>query len=87
MGGMRGAFLGHPIMMDGETLIDGRNRLKACEIATVEPRFEQLNGHDPVEYILAVNVARRHLTTGQQAMAIAIAIPSPGKDSGLHRNW
>ncbi|WP_027152199.1 hypothetical protein [Mesorhizobium sp. WSM2561] len=42
----------------------------------MEPRFEQLNGQDPVEYILAVNVARRYLTTGHPAMAMALAYPN-----------
>ena len=34
-----------PIVRDkeGKTLIDGRNRLKACEIAGVKPAFRNLN--------------------------------------------
>jgi ParB-like nuclease domain len=36
----------HPIVVDADgALIDGRNRLRACEIAGVEPAFQQLNGH------------------------------------------
>jgi hypothetical protein len=46
-----------------------------ASIVNVEPRFEQLNGHDPVEYILAVNVARRNLSAGQRAMARAMLEP------------
>ena len=30
-----------------------------------------LNGADPVAYILSANVARRNLTKGQRAMAVA----------------
>lgn len=69
----------HPIVLDasGEVLIDGRNRLKACEIAGVPPRFENLNGHDPLAYIVSANLARRNLTKGQQAMALACIYPEP----------
>lgn len=62
----------YPIMLDAEgTLVDGRNRLAACRLAGVEPRFTTLNGHDPVAYILSANVARRNLSKGQRAMAVA----------------
>jgi hypothetical protein len=56
-------------------LIDGRNRLKACEMAGVEPTFVRLNGEDPAAYILSANVERRSLTAGQKAMARALASP------------
>ncbi|HZU76721.1 MAG TPA: plasmid replication/partition related protein, partial [Dehalococcoidia bacterium] len=60
-------------MLDAEgTLIDGRNRLRACQIAGVAPTFTTLAGHDPVAYILGANVSRRHLSKGQAAMAVAL---------------
>jgi hypothetical protein len=62
----------YPIVLDAEgQLIDGRNRLKACQLAGVEPRFTSLNGHDPVDYVLSANENRRHITKGQRAMAAA----------------
>ncbi len=65
-------------MRDAEgQLVDGRNRLKACALAGVEPRFERLNGQDPAAYIISVNLARRNLTKGQQAMALAMIYPEP----------
>jgi hypothetical protein len=66
--------LNFPIVLDteGKTLIDGRNRLKACEIASVEPKFDHLNGQDPAGYIISANISRRHLTVGQIAMALAL---------------
>jgi len=76
----------HPIVLDADgQLIDGRNRLRACELAGVEPTFEQLDGHDPVAYILSANVNRRHMTKGQRAMAVAVAYPEPeqGKRNDL----
>src|ERR1700694_5522151 len=35
-------------------------------------RFEKLHGQDPAAYIFSVNVARRNLTKGQKAMALAM---------------
>jgi hypothetical protein len=67
-----------PIRIDPNgVLLDGRNRLRACEMAGVEPRFEVYNGDDPVEFILAANIDRRHLTAGQCALIIALVYPDP----------
>jgi hypothetical protein len=65
-----------PIILDAEgQLIDGRNRMEACKLAGVEPRFEKLNGHDPLAYIASANLQRRNLSKGQQAMALAKIYP------------
>jgi hypothetical protein len=72
----------HPAMLDnpGKMLVDGRNRLRACEIAGVEPRFERLpKGTTPAAYIASANLRRRNLTKGQQAMATAMIYPAPAK--------
>jgi hypothetical protein len=55
-------------------LIDGRNRWAACQMAGVDPRFDVLNGQDPVAYILSSNIKRRHMNAGQRAMAIAASV-------------
>jgi hypothetical protein len=68
----------HPIMLDhdGAVLIDGRNRLAACKLARVEPVFDRLPvGDDPLAYIVTMNLMRRSLTKGQQAMARAMVYP------------
>jgi hypothetical protein len=63
-----------PIVLDGEgQVLDGRNRLAACEIAGVEPTFTTYEGDDPEGYALAVNLQRRNMTKGQQAVVIARA--------------
>jgi hypothetical protein len=70
----------HPIVLDGDgVLIDGRNRLRACEIAGVEPTYQSLNGHDAAAFIVSANLARRNLSKGQQAMALAMIYPEPGR--------
>ncbi len=63
-------------------LIDGRNRLRACEIAGVEPRFEMLDGIDPVAFIMSKNVNRRHMSKGAVAMSVAMALPDSEEVGG-----
>jgi ParB-like nuclease domain len=67
----------HPIILKDGQLIDGRNRLEACRRAGVEPQVEDLNGLDPVAYIMSANINRRNLTKGQRAMAVAKLYPDP----------
>jgi len=64
----------HPVTVKNGELVDGRNRLAACKLAGVEPRVEELAG-DPVAYIYSANVARRNMSKGQRAMAIAKLYP------------
>lgn len=54
---------------NSDVLIDGRNRLAACEIAGVIPEFRHYAGSNPVEFIISQNIHRRHLTAGQKAAA------------------
>lgn len=50
-------------------LVDGRNRLKACEELGIEPLISELMDEtDPVQYALSLNLHRRHLTPSQLAM-------------------
>ncbi|MFF6790781.1 hypothetical protein ACFY9C_17090 [Streptomyces filamentosus] len=61
--------------VDG-VLLDGRNRLAACKLAGVEPRFTTYTGNDPIRVIYSGNVYRRHISKGQQAMITAMAMRS-----------
>src|SRR5690606_39879340 len=61
-----------PIVLapDG-SILDGRNRYAACQLAGVEPQYVTYEGDEPYGYALAVNIARRHLSKGQKAMVLA----------------
>ena len=68
----------HPCLMTPDGLgLDGRNRVAACKIAGVEPQWDVTKG-DPVGVIIAGNVNHRHMTSGQQAMAVAIGMQAQG---------
>ncbi len=62
-----------------DTILDGRNRLEACERAGIEPKIETKDVQDSVAFILSANIARRHLSKGQQAMIVAKIHPEPDK--------
>ena len=65
--------LAHPIVLDAEgTLVDGRNRLRACDKARVPPHFTVLAaGADIESYVMSANIIRRQLDAGQRAMIVA----------------
>lgn len=72
--------LRNPIVLDSHgRILDGRNRWAACEIAGVKPDTVLFDGDDEAAFVLSVNVARRHLTTGQQAMSTALVLVDAGK--------
>lgn len=57
---------------DGTVLIDGRNRLRACEIANAEVTVKKLGSHysekQILDFIVSANIRRRQLNPGQKAM-------------------
>jgi hypothetical protein len=58
----------HPItLMPDGTLLDGRSRWDACEIAGVEPRTTIYEGDDPAGFVISNNVQRRQLTRSKTA--------------------
>ncbi len=66
--------LRQPVVLDAAgRILDGKNRLRACEIADVEPSYTTYEGDDARAYVLSVNSRRRHLTKGQLAMIAASA--------------
>ncbi len=63
------------ISLDG-MILDGQNRMRACELSEVFPRivaFGNIKGNNasPVEYVLGQNLRRRHMNDSERAMAAA----------------
>jgi len=48
-------------------ILDGRNRYNAAMDAGTEPQFSIYQGDDPKGFVLARNLNRRHLSSGQRA--------------------
>src|SRR5262245_22753312 len=70
-----------PIVLFEKKIIDGANRQDACFVAGIEPRtvgFESMpqfvNGSmTPVQFVLAANLFRRHLTESQRTAVVVEA--------------
>jgi ParB-like chromosome segregation protein Spo0J len=48
------------------SLLDGRNRLAACEALGLKAKTDLYEGDDPVAFIVSANIHRRHLTANQK---------------------
>lgn len=65
-----------PILRNADGLIlDGRNRLHACRMANVTPRFETYTGTDEVAEIVSCNLERRHLNEDERALMAVRMLP------------
>jgi ParB-like chromosome segregation protein Spo0J len=62
-----------PVVVSDGVLLDGRNRLRACQAAGLKPLAAIYAGTDPDAFALSVNIDRRHLSKGQRAMIAAKA--------------
>ena len=75
-----------PIGVKDGQIFDGRNRLRACRELGIEPRFFELGDDvDPLKYVLAKNLARRHLDASQRAV-IAYKLSAWSKPGGDRRS-
>lgn len=60
--------LQEPILIYEDKILDGRNRYKACQelgIHCLQDDYESMHDLDPVDFVMAVNRDRRHLTPSQ----------------------
>jgi len=71
-GDISGSGLLEPIVMFDGKILDGRHRYKACLELGIEPWFKDYDGPDSaLDYVISLNLRRRHLTESQRAMAMA----------------
>lgn len=62
------------LLLDGKVL-DGRNRLRACDLAGETPRFKDWRGDQPTSFVISANLHRRQLSKSQLAAIGAEAMP------------
>jgi hypothetical protein len=63
-----------PIVTYQNQILDGRNRLRACELLEIEPQFIEWDGvGSPIAFVLSRNLHRRHLNESQRAIVAARA--------------
>lgn len=68
--------LHEPIWLHEDQIIDGRNRYTACEQAGVAPEFVEWDGEGSlVEFVVSLNLHRRHLTSSQRAVVALDVLP------------
>ena len=64
--------LREPIVLDTDgRILDGRNRARACDMASVTPAYRVYEGSDPVAFVISANLRRRHLSAEQRAIVAA----------------
>lgn len=64
--------LQEPIATFQGSILDGRNRYRACCDLGIEPKFREWGGDgDPVAFVASLNLQRRHLNASQRAMIAA----------------
>jgi ParB-like chromosome segregation protein Spo0J len=61
----------NPIWTFEGKILDGRNRYKACLVASVKPLFKEYIGCDPTAFAVSLNDRRRHMNKGALAAVAA----------------
>ena len=72
-----------PIWLYEGKILDGRSRYQACLLAGVEPKFITWQGDHgtPLEFVVAKNLKRRHLTASQRAVIALDVLPHLQKEA------
>ena len=83
--------LTNPVVLWGDVVLDGKNRLKACELAGVEPTFRKwkptskaTGDAEALAYCMSQNNHRRHLDETQRGMVAARFAKETAKIASLN---
>jgi len=75
--------LQEPIWIYENQILDGRNRSLACQRLKIKPKYREWEPDKdvttPEDFVIWINLDRRHLTDGQRAMAAAMYAESHSK--------
>lgn len=72
-------------LLDG-IILDGRNRFRACTELGIQVKTEQWTGTDARQYVVSVNLKRRHLSANQRALAAAsLATATRGRNQHTNK--
>jgi len=77
--------LQEPIWLYEGKVLDGRNRYRACHQAGVDIRTNPYTDNDPVGFVVAANLHRRHLNETQRAMIAAKLVTTKLGDNQWRR--
>ncbi len=76
----------NPIVRCDGKILDGRNRILACRLANVEPRFRDITPAEAMTFTMSQNCYRRHLRPTEESFAIhALRLSRGRKRSSVGR--
>jgi len=65
----------NPIILFEGKILDGKNRFRACQKLGVEPITQEYSGNDPLDFVIAENINRRHMSKDQLAILALKMLP------------
>ncbi|KKK99007.1 hypothetical protein LCGC14_2637040, partial [marine sediment metagenome] len=75
----------NPIVTYEDKILDGRNRFRACKEIGVEPKLEEYKGTKPLEFVISLNLKRRHLTQSQAGVIALDVLPMMEEEAEKRR--
>jgi len=64
-----------PVILYEGKILDGRNRYKACKELGLDVKTKEYKGKNPLEFVISLNLKRRHLSKSQKAVISLDLLP------------